>query len=446
MEVTFYVLMLLKLRGSEIKIPYGDSSSDSEAGNGSSGSSSSSSSSSSSEEDDNKSAIKKLKEMPNNMKNFIRDIAHNMAGTFICYVCDFLRTINGDSVQMLANFVQTVPLNTATDGRLTYSYSFLQTDGSGGGTGKGAGNRDAYTKVSGYGGGKKGWQKGPIEESDDKHDIKYEGSNERYKTAGFTGETEIPVLPGDIYNLAAGNVSLLDINFLVVDKELHENEDSAWVVIRNFATTVIHIAIYIAAAFLLTSLIMHGVSLARASLTPQDRVDHMKGITRFTKGIIMLIGTVVVMAISAYASQMFLPINEITGNSEEASRYEQPIRVNVQSGGVGLYSFSTSLTGYARYMAQIINVDLWQEKALYTFIYIWLARLNFFAVVLMIMRFLGMLVLAVLGPIVVIMYALDREENFPMRFGSWVNLYVSLAMIQVIMAMAYKVILEVSIL
>ena len=162
----------------------------------------------------------------------------------------------------------------------------------------------------------------------------------------------------------------------------------------------------------------------------------------------MLVGTIVIIALCTFASKMFLDIvkvNNTANSDDEKLKYEQPIRVNVRSGNDELYSFSASLTGYARYMAQISNIDLYAEKGGYTLEYIALVWLNLIAIVFMVVRFFLLLGLAIMGPIVVVMYVLDLKENMPFTYGKWVGMYATLTLVQVLFIIAYKIILETTI-
>ena len=156
----------------------------------------------------------------------------------------------------------------------------------------------------------------------------------------------------------------------------------------------------------------------------------------------MLIGVVVIMALGIYGNRAFLDDVDFENNDE------LPIRVNVKDRhrGVeeGIYSFSTNMTGYVRYMAQISNVDLYQEKALYTFAFILLAWVNLLTVIFMAIRMAAMLVLGVIGPIIVIQYLLNRRENAMKLYMDWIDCYVGMAAIQIAMAIVCKIILETS--
>ena len=333
-----------------------------------------------------------------------------------------------DAVQIVINSIQTVSLGTFTDLRLAYEYNELVKDANS------DGKRDMYTKVSKYNG---------------EDYVSYEGQKYVYVDGddkGFSMDTEIPVIPIDVYNLSISDISLLDINFLTVDKENREN--SLWMTLRNIAVTIMHVTMYLAAAVLITSLILHGIYIVKGSLdNPQAQMEHKKGIKRFFISLLMLVGSVVIMALSIYASNMFL-------EGFQSDTDELPIRVNVsltpeensqsdsESTTSGGYSFSTNFTGYIRYMAQINDVDKYTEKAVYTFEYIALVLVNVAGGVFMVVRMIVMLLLAIIGPIVATFYAIKKEDNGTLNYRTWAELYVTLAAVQILMAIASKIVLE----
>ena len=351
--------------------------------------------------------------------NLGKNFKHNPIGTIITIILDIVKMI-GDAIQILVNTIQTSTLGTVKDFKLAYEYEYLLKDG------QNNGNRDIYTNVSEFKGEKY---------------TSYEGQKYVYvdgESKGFSKETEIPVIPIDVYNLAIGDISLLDINFFTVSED--GNENSLWLILRNIAVTIMHITFYISAAILITSLIWSGIHIVKGSIdNPQVQTNYKKRVNRFFYSIIMLVGSIVIMALSIFASNMFLEDLRSTKN-------ELPIRVNVSfssdDSSTEGYSFSTNFTGYVRYMAQIEDVDMYTEKALYTFEYIALVIVNAVGGGFMLLRMLVMLFLAILGPILAALYAINIENQSVLNYRTWADLYVSLAFVQIFMAIASKIVLE----
>ena len=331
--------------------------------------------------------------------------------TIVSGVCWLIRAL-ADGIQMLANLIQTVPEGTV--GPITYSYDDLYKDGV----------RNTYTQVKKSTSSGTGKYVITINKNKDGKEFEYDDGS----------YAEIPVIQADLYNMAIGNINAIDINFLVPNSS--HKEKSAWRTLRNFATTIIRIVIFLAAASLITSLIWNGLHLVGGSLTPESRRNYMEGLQKFATSLLMLVGTVIIMAIGIYASQMFFDKVKI---EEEGKAGELPIRVNVEETG---YSFSTNATGYVRYIAGIENVDLYDKRMLYTLAYFFLALINLAAIGLMLVRMVVMLVLSIMGPIIAALHVWNQEGRVKVTYRDWVNWYLSWASIQVIFAVTYRLILE----
>lgn len=261
---------------------------------------------------------------------------------------------------------------------------------------------------------------------------------------GFSEETLIPVIPVDFYTMAAGKVSAFDTNFLTGqnNKKLHE-DGSAWVIIRNLAAALIHITIYIGAAFLLGSLIIHGISIVNSIYikheeeTPEKRKEHIDGIHNFSKSLMLLIGSVIIMGLCIFVSNALFEDMKVTDTNEF------PIRVILKD-SEKIYSFSTNVTGYVRYMSQISNASLIGDKFMYTVIYIVFVLINVAAVICMFVRFWMLMGLSIIGPLIAVANSMNKKELFGMTYQEWTISYIKWSSIQLIFAIAYRIMLEVS--
>ena len=283
----------------------------------------------------------------------------------------------------------------------------------------GEGDLNKYTQVGNYDKGKgEDWQKVIDIEKEDDDDKR------------FAEDTKIPVMTGDLYNVAVGHIDFLDVNFLTGNKD--HDEGSPWMILRNFAAGLIHISIYIASAILLVMLIIYGIQIVGHSFdNPEGEAEAKTRLEQFTTSIAMLIGSVVIMGLCIFGSDTFFKSLE---NRENA---ELPIRVNVETAG---YSFSTTAAGYARYMAGIEDVDEWVEKGLYTLGFIVLAWVNLAVIIFMIVRMFALWILSMIGPIAAALHILNIEGM--MSFRRWAGLYISLSLIQVLLSMIYTLILN----
>jgi hypothetical protein len=246
---------------------------------------------------------------------------------------------------------------------------------------------------------------------------------------------DIPVIPTDIYSLAAGNIDILDINFL---NGQDKNSNDIWLTIRNVISAIIHTVYYVVAALLLTSLIWHGIHVVKGSLTPKDAQEHKEGLNRFVKSVLMLIGTILIMSVSIFASQMFL--EDVTDKDSE----EFPIRVCVTDydGNGDTLSFSTNFTGYLRFMSETEDVTNFLQKGAYTISYIILAIFNCIAAVFMILRMILVMILAIVGAVAVGRYALTNKENAMTDYRRWAKVFITLAGAQIVLAIIVRLLLE----
>ena len=248
---------------------------------------------------------------------------------------------------------------------------------------------------------------------------------------GFSSKTLIPVIPVDTFTMARGKIEIFDPNFLVVDTSIHTDQTSIWFTIRHIVTIAIRGMIFIVSGILLLGLIWHGIHLVGMSITPTQRRDHMEGLHTFAISILLLIGTLIIISLGIYINKMFASYNNI-----DSGTVELPIRVNVKEAN---YSFSTTRTGYIRYMAQIKNPNLIGHKIMYTAEYVILAVINLVIAVFFLVRMLVMAGLAAYGFIIVGARVIGRENLLPLGYRNWVLWYLRIASFQTILVFAYSI-------
>lgn len=367
--------------------------------------------------------------------SWVAEFLKNPAGKITTLLMDGILFIS-DAFQAWGSTFQTGADHTSSDSTVTYKYDDLKRDGQNENISKNQskeselaiGNRDKYTKVGEYiQGDKKSWQK--------VIDVDKATEGETY-----TKDTEIPVMVGDIYNIIANRIDFFDTNFLTGNKDKkadgktqkHKN-GSSWMVLRNFGTGVMHVILYASSAILLLALIYYGIKLVGHSLdNPSARAEYKKGLEKFAKALFMLIGSVVIMALCIFGTNTLC--EQISGTDDES---ELPIRVNVENAE---YSFSTTYTGYIRYMASIDDVDQALRKSIYTLGYMVLVAFNFIAMIFMALRVLILLGLSMIGPLTAAMYVFGKKAI--VSYKSWVEIYIALSIVPIIaMTIVYKLLL-----
>lgn len=338
--------------------------------------------------------------------------AKNPYGFALTYLYNGLRYVFGDLPLTFAHAI------TFSDTKFMYGYDQLNTDE--------YDSIDKYTKVSKYKKReKRSWQK----EINIKNENDYK--DEEYRR--FSSSTEIPVITMDLYNIAADNIEFFDTNFFQVDKERHPEESpTMWLNLRDFAMSISHATIYLATAFLVIILIINGIQIVRHTFdNPEAKAEHIKSLRRFAMSLLLLVGTILIMTLCTYGSKALLKVVKVE------NRTELPIRIDVEEAE---YSFSTNITGYFRYMSGIEGIHNYREKGMYTIIYIIIAWVDVALTVFMTLRTYGLMILAIAGPILAVLYSLDMQGA--MRYKAWVKAYVKLSFVQIIFAVIYRVIFQ----
>lgn len=354
-------------------------------------------------------ADEKEEDIKKKLDEITSKLSENFLGTAFSYFLGLIRDSIGDTLQKLANNI------TFYNGDITYSYDQLNSN---------AGSKyNEYTKVS------KEMKKG--NDSQIVYDIKEIDSKEE-EDKRFNEETEIPVIMMDLYNVAAGNIPMFDINFLENNEGEHPDE---WLTIRNFFSSIIHFVIYLVAASMILMLIYTGIQIVMHSNdSPEKKKKSKDAMERFTVSIVMLVGSIVICALCVYGNSWIFDTIKLSDSGNEG-----PIRVYSREAG---YSFSTTITGYFRYMAEIQGVNRCLEKGSYTFAYIAVAFVNLLLAAFMFIRVIIIMFLACAGPIIAGCKVWDIKT--PISFKTWTKLYVSLAIIPVLFTIVYKIILYVS--
>lgn len=231
-----------------------------------------------------------------------------------------------------------------------------------------------------------------------------------------------------MHGIAADHIDFLDVNFLSGGKTkkadgngLRHAKKSIWRNFSDFAGGIIRISIYMASAILLMALIWYGINIVRHTFdNPRGKADAMTGLIRLRNALGILIGTILFMAICIFGSRFLC--DKITGKKS----YELPIRVNVED----TYSFSTTPTGYLRYMSLTTDLEEGIQKGIYTILYVAMAIVNISLIILMIGRMFILWGLSIIGPIIAVFYVFGRR--WPMDFRVWAGLYGAISGIQII--------------
>ena len=267
-------------------------------------------------------------------------------------------------------------------------------------------------------------------ETIEKPDFTIDGTDE-----GYTSSTPIPFIPVDVYSVASNSVSNLDINFLTGRNNTKEHPaDSIWSNITKLINSVIHIVIYLSAAFLFVSLIWHGINVVINAIAPERKAKHMGGLIDFVKAMLMFVGCIIIMALCIFLSDQLISIIGLKKVPK------LPYTVSVETAKC---SFNTNLTGYVRYLSQVTNFEKLGIKILYTFEYLGLVIANTAVVITMVLRIIWIIFLSIIGPIIAAAYGLQFKKVMGLNYKDWIIKYLKWSTIPVIIALGYSIITRV---
>lgn len=295
---------------------------------------------------------------------------------------------------------------------------------------------DKYTKVSEFKNQSKGWQKNIYIENDEENQgfsrKKVEKDDETDVDKIVNEGTSIPVIPVELYGMAIGNIDLLSVDF--INGASKGNDNDLWNEMRRIFSLIVHITIYLSLLILLVTLIYHGVNIVYGSIDPRKRADHMEGLRRFAFALFILMGTIIFMALCTYGSHAFFDIVKMTDDNGNITD-ELPIRVNVD----GVFSFSTNVTGYYRFLSLSKNASV---QFINTLFYAGLVFLNVVFAWGMFFRMFIIWFLSIAGPLLASATALNMGDKIPIKYETWVKWYFILSLIQIIISAFYRLLLE----
>ena len=344
----------------------------------------------------------------------IKESFGEIIGKFFMMILDVFRAVFADGPQMIINTLQTSNysegLNKLKPWAITYKPSDILKDS----------NKNSYVNYS-----KKGKNEGSAGQIP-----KHVNAEEN----GFTKKSPIPIIPMDLYYIASGQIAEFDVHFLnTTDLE----NQSDWIKMRNkFITGFLHIIFYLCSAFLLVTLIWHGINIVRHSIAPLEKAKHTNKINDFFIALIMLVGSILIINLCTYFTDTIL------NSVKVAETNEAPVRVILEDENK-IYSFSTTFTGYLRYMSDISKVSKINDKISYTLFYTICVWVNIIAVLAMFIRTIALMILSVAGPIIAVAYAINKETVAKIKYKDWIIHYIIWSSIQVGCAIVYKIILTV---
>ena len=210
--------------------------------------------------------------------------------------------------------------------------------------------------------------------------------NRKGQTAtAYTKETEIPIIPTDLYSFCVGYVNLFDVNFFNVNTE---NPNGVWKFIRNFISSAKNIVTYLVAALIIVLIIWRAILYVLATLgdNPESGKESKIIMNNIVKATLIIESIYLIMIIITYL------YNEIVSIYLNGNNSIYLLRVNVD----GVYSFNTNLVGLFKFLASSSDSDAaWG----YSFWYMIFSAVTVVGYGLMFFRMLFMAFLTLVAPV-----------------------------------------------
>lgn len=210
--------------------------------------------------------------------------------------------------------------------------------------------------------------------------------NRKGQTAtAYTKDTEIPVIPNDMYSFFAGYVNLFDVNFFNANTT---NKNDGWKIIRNFVASAKNVVVYIVAALLIGILIWRAILYVLATLgdNPEKGKESKKIMDSIVKATLIIGSIYLIMILITYF------YNEIAKVYLNGNNSIYLLRVNVEE----VYSFNTNLIGFLKFMSSNADTD---AAFGYAFGYMICTFCNMAAYCAMFVRTIFMGVLVIFAPV-----------------------------------------------
>ena len=248
----------------------------------------------------------------------------------------------------------------------------------------------------------------------------------------YTTETEIPVIPTDLYSLSINKVNLFDVDFLNAN---NKNPNKIWKIIKNFVYNFSRIALYIAAALIISMIIWRGILLVKGSFrdSPKESAKSKKVINNVIKTTIMIVGVYVVATLMLYFYQIILQL--IIQNNDT----NYLIRLTVTD----TYTFNTNIIGWIRYKTLSNNI---MSSFGWSAIYLFATIFNLIWFFIMSARTILVGILIIIAPFTAVMYMSGKTaENSSklniFHFRNWFRIYLICIWMPISIVILYRVLL-----
>ena len=250
----------------------------------------------------------------------------------------------------------------------------------------------------------------------------------------FAEDTEIPVIPMDLYSISINKIDMLDVNFY--DNSEDSNDSSFWQFICGVVRACSNATMYISAALFLTILIWKSIIVVKASLdgNPGEMAETKEVLNSWLKGIVLIVVIYSIAALMIYLYEWALDL--VIGDND--SNYL--IRANVS----GMYSFNTNIIGIVKYRSLTTNI---LAAFGFSLLYFIMELFNFAWFLAMFARMLFIGILTIIAPFTAVSMArgsnveeLSGVENI-FNFKGWLSAYLIAMWIPMAIILLYRLVI-----
>lgn len=231
---------------------------------------------------------------------------------------------------------------------------------------------------------------------------------EGYKTAsGSLGKIKYPYFSYSPEEIFAGNLDLLDINFIGTS-----NKNDDWIHIRETVASWYKILRMVTIIGLLSILIYTGIKIIISSTT-KDKAKYKEMLLNWFIAVILAFSMHYIMAFILNLVEEFTNLLQGLTGAIEVS-FDQT-------------TFNTNLIGLARFQMQQNHFSI---KIGYMIIYIALITYTFKFTFVYLKRVLRMAFLTIIAPIVALTYPIDKMDGEAKGFKMWLREFIFNALLQ----------------
>ena len=252
------------------------------------------------------------------------------------------------------------------------------------------------------------------------------------KEIAYNKDTDIPVIPVDIYSMSINKINILNVNFL---KSSENNPNKFWKLIREIVSGFSHMTMYIAAIAILILIIVKSILLVKSTISgnPSEARDAKDVIDNIVKTIIVMS---VIYLFMALMNNFYEQVLKLILNGNESNYI---IRLYVKD----TYEFNTNFIGFMKYLT--MKQDIMTTFSVSLFYLLSAIANGIWFIFVMGVRSVIMIVLTIIAPITAAVSMLDvsgsvNVDNI-LHIKKWLITYLKWLWMPVVGLILYRIVL-----